>query len=72
MENEFKLKSGEYAKILGITKEALRSRRRRGELEGEYIFQNGINILLRAGNRPQYDLAQPHWGGLWVFFFNKK
>ena len=44
MENEFKYTSGQYAKILGITKEALRSRRRRGELETEYIIQNGITL----------------------------
>ena len=50
MENEFKLKSGEYAKILGITKEALRSRRRRGELEGEYIFENGVNLYRRPAS----------------------
>ena len=51
MENEFKLKSGEYAKILGITKEALRSRRRRGELEGEYIFENGVNLYRRPASK---------------------
>jgi hypothetical protein len=39
MEKEFKYKSGEYANKLGISKEALRSRRRRGELENEYIIQ---------------------------------
>ena len=50
MENEFKLQSGEYAKILGITKEALRSRRRRGELEGEYIFENGVNLYRRPAS----------------------
>ena len=44
METEFKYKSGEYAEMLGITKEALRSRRRRGELETEYIIQNGITL----------------------------
>ena len=44
MEKEFKYKSGEYAKILGITKEALRSRRRRGELENEYIVENNITL----------------------------
>jgi len=44
METEFKYKSGEYAKILGISKEALRSRRRRGELETEYIIQNEITL----------------------------
>ena len=44
METEFKYKSGQYAEMLGITKEALRSRRRRGELETEYIIQNGITL----------------------------
>lgn len=44
METEFKYKSGQYAEKLGITKEALRSRRRRGELETEYIIQNGITL----------------------------
>ena len=44
MEKEFKYKSGEYANKLGISKEALRSRRRRGELENEYIIQNGITL----------------------------
>ena len=44
MEKEFKYKSGEYANKLGISKEALRSRRRRGELETEYIIQNGITL----------------------------
>jgi DNA-binding transcriptional MerR regulator len=44
MEKEFKFKSGEIAKKLGISKEALRSRRRRGELENEYIVQNNITL----------------------------
>ena len=44
MEKEFKYKSGEYANMLGISKEALRSRRRRRELENEYIIQNGITL----------------------------
>ena len=44
METEFKYKSGQYAEMLGISKEALRSRRRRGELETEYIIQNGITL----------------------------
>ena len=44
MKTEFKYKSGQYAKKLGISKEALRSRRRRGELENEYIVQNNITL----------------------------
>ena len=44
MEKEFKYKSGEYANKLGISKEALRSRRRRGELENEYIIKDGITL----------------------------
>ena len=43
-DSEFILKSGTYAKMLGISKEALRSRRRRGQLEGEYINKNGIYL----------------------------
>jgi hypothetical protein len=42
MDNEFKYTSGQYAKMLGISKEALRSRRRRRELESEYIIKNNI------------------------------
>jgi len=42
MDNEFKYTSGQYAKMLGISKEALRSRRRRRELESEYIIKNKI------------------------------
>jgi hypothetical protein len=48
MEKEFKYKSGEYANKLGISKEALRSRRRRGELENEYIIQRWYHPLERA------------------------
>ena len=51
MSNEFIYKSGEYAKILGIPKETLRSRRRTGKLEGEYIFQNGITLYRRPASK---------------------
>lgn len=42
MDEKFKYTSGQYAKLLGISKEALRSRRRRRELEGEYIIKNNV------------------------------
>ena len=51
MSDEFIYKSGEYAKILGIPKETLRSRRRTGKLEGEYIFQNGITLYRRPASK---------------------
>tara|TARA_B110000259_G_scaffold111679_1_gene127569 strand:- start:231 stop:773 length:543 start_codon:yes stop_codon:yes gene_type:complete len=51
MSNEFIYKSGEYAKILGIPKETLRSRRRTGKLEGEYIFQNGITLYRKPTSK---------------------
>lgn len=40
MENDFILTSTEFAKITGISNESLRSRRRRGLYEGQYILKN--------------------------------
>ena len=57
MEKEFKYKSGEYANKLGISKEALRSRRRRGDLENEYIIQNGITLWKEP---PSIPTEKPH------------
>jgi hypothetical protein len=57
MEKEFKYKSGEYANKLGISKEALRSRRRRGELENEYIIQDGITLWREPAS---YHAKKPH------------
>ena len=37
MQPEFIFTEAEYAKIVGISKEGVRSRRRDGKLEGEYI-----------------------------------
>ena len=51
MAQEFKYKSGEYANKLGITKEALRSRRRRGELENEYIVQDNITFYREPASK---------------------
>ena len=59
METEFKYKSGEYAKKLGITKEALRSRRRRGELETEYIIQNEITLWREPPSQPRKTIPGP-------------
>ena len=39
--NPFDLNRTEYAKELGITPNAVRMRMRRGQLEGEYKFENG-------------------------------
>jgi hypothetical protein len=57
MEKEFKYKSGEYANKLGISKEALRSRRRRGELENEYIIKDGITLWREPASSHTY---KPH------------
>ena len=57
MEKEFKYKSGEYANKLGISKEALRSRRRRGELENEYIIKDGITLWREPASSHAY---KPH------------
>jgi hypothetical protein len=57
MEKEFKYKSGEYANKLGISKEALRSRRRRGELENEYVIKDGITLWRDPASSHAY---KPH------------
>jgi hypothetical protein len=51
MNEEFKYTSGQYAKLLGISKEALRSRRRRGELESEYIVKNNICLYREPASK---------------------
>ena len=40
MENEFILTSTEFAKLIGISNEALRSRRRRGMYHDQYVLKN--------------------------------
>ena len=40
MEKDFILTSSEYAKLIDISAESLRSRRRRGLYEGQYILRN--------------------------------
>lgn len=41
MDDEFIFTQTEYAKVLGISRECLRTRRRTGKLEGEYKLING-------------------------------
>jgi hypothetical protein len=40
MNTEYPLTQSEYAKIVGISKEGLRSRRRSGKLEGQYVLKD--------------------------------
>ena len=40
MENEFILTSTEFAKLIGISNESLRSRRRRGMYHDQYVLKN--------------------------------
>ena len=54
-ESSFTLSSGQYANLLGITKEALRSKRRRGQLSNEYIYQNGIYLWRAPASKVRSD-----------------
>tara|TARA_R100000781_G_scaffold6174_1_gene6541 strand:- start:159 stop:662 length:504 start_codon:yes stop_codon:yes gene_type:complete len=57
MSDEYPLTQHEYAKILGITKEALRSRRRAGKLEGQYILKSNQYFYKRL--RPNQHKTMP-------------
>ena len=58
MSNDYPFTQSEYAKILGISKEALRSRRRAGKLEDEYILKSNCYFYKRAG--PNHDKTTPN------------
>jgi|TARA_X000001388_G_scaffold73390_2_gene65027 hypothetical protein len=49
MNEEYPLTQSEYAKIVGISKEGLRSRRRSGKLEGEYVLKDNQYFFKRVG-----------------------
>tara|TARA_R100000700_G_C3173139_1_gene147646 strand:- start:2204 stop:2698 length:495 start_codon:yes stop_codon:yes gene_type:complete len=57
MDNEYPLTQSEYAKIVGISKEGLRSRRRTGKLEGQYILKD--NQYFYARPRPNLKKTTP-------------
>mgnify|MGYP003110174642 FL=1 len=50
MNNDYIFTEAEYAKIIGISKEGVRSRRRDGKLEGQYIQKD--SRILYARPRP--------------------
>ena len=58
MQDEFPFTALEYAKMLGISKECLRGRRRSGKLEGEYTvkdncyFYNGASRSISTPKNP--------------------
>ncbi|HCK03805.1 MAG TPA: hypothetical protein DHV86_03445 [Methylophilaceae bacterium] len=54
--NPFDLNRTEYAKELGITPNAVRMRMRRGQLEGEYKFENG-KYNFRAPERARVSMV---------------
>lgn len=54
MDDEFIFTQTEYAKVLGISRECLRTRRRTGKLEGEYKLING-NYFFK---RPRPDMEK--------------
>ncbi len=53
MHPEYMFTEAEYAKIIGLSKEGVRSRRRDGKLEGQYIQKD--NRYLYARPRPNPD-----------------
>ena len=52
MQPEFIFTEAEYAKIVGISKEGVRSRRRDGKLEGEYIQKDNRYFYARPRVNP--------------------
>ena len=57
MQDEFPFTALEYAKMLGISKECLRGRRRYGKLEGEYTVKDNCYFYKRV--RPDQLLSTP-------------
>ena len=57
MQDEFPFTALEYAKMLGISKECLRGRRRSGKLEGEYTVKDNCYFYKRV--RPDQLLSTP-------------
>ena len=49
MTDDYPFTATEYAKMLGISKECLRGRRRAGKLEGEYIVKSNCYFYKRVG-----------------------
>ena len=54
---DYKFTLSQYAKLLGVSKDCVRSRRRSGKLEGLYIFENGC--YLYAEDRPNNNKTTP-------------
>ena len=57
LQDEFPFTALEYSKMLGISKECLRGRRRSGKLEGEYTVKDNCYFYKRV--RPDQLLASP-------------
>jgi len=61
MQDEYIFTELEYSKLIGISKEGVRSRRRAGKLEGEYIIKNNLVLYKRIrpnnGKQPQLNRA---------------
>ena len=55
--NPFDLNRKEYAELLGISPNAVRMKQRRGQLEGEYKFENG-KYIFRAPQRVRVNYGQ--------------
>jgi len=60
MENEYPFTQSEYAKIIGVTKECLRTRRRTGKLVGEYkVIENQYFYKRPRPNQQSTTLVKP-------------
>ena len=57
MQDEFIFTASEYAKMLGISKECLRGRRRAGKLEGDYAVKSNCYFFKRP--RPNQEKSTP-------------
>jgi len=60
MDQKYKFTASEYAQMCGIGTSALRKRRLKGKLEGQYILEN--NCYLYARHRPIKDVGTPVTG----------
>ena len=57
MEGDYIFTEAEYAKVVGLTKEGVRSRRRSGKLEGQYLLKDNKYVYARP--RPNHVKTTP-------------
>jgi len=60
MEDQYIFTQLEYAKMLGISKECLRSRRRSGKLDGEFILKDNCYLYKRGRPNQHTTIVKNH------------